>query len=150
MIALVSVSFLGGSAFRLQLTVRVFLLLDVLGELTLLEALCLLDLSVSGFFDMILDLSKLLRGVRVAEQLVEGAHIFLEDVFDSGELISVRGTSLRHLLNEGNVAGSTFLGVSLKIKWAHPEEFLVGADFLLVLTLGHIFLTLGAALRESP
>ena len=86
----------------------------------------------------------------MAQKSIEGAHVLLEDVFDGGELVTVRASSLRHLLDEANVAGGALLGVSLKIEWAHPEEFLVSADFLLVLALGRLLGALGAALSKSP
>lgn len=86
---------LGVRALRLLfehelLVFRVFLHLDVVGELTLLEALGLGELSVSGLFDMILDLGELLGRVGMAEESIERAHVSLEHIFNGGELVTIR------------------------------------------------------------
>ena len=91
-----------------------FLQLNVIGQSSLLFLISLL----------VVYLSHLLGSIRVADESIEAAHVFLENIFNGGQFVAIRRSGFGHFLDERNVAFLPLLRMSLEIERTVPHHLL--------------------------
>jgi len=79
---------------------------------------------------LVFNLSELLGGIRVTENLIELLKILLKHIFNSGKLIAIIGSLLRKLLDVFNVTLMSSFWMSTKVERTVLEPLFISCNFI--------------------